>query len=156
MSKSKKKGPEEEPFKLNLSFEEAIRLALKTPPTMSMKLILNEEQELKDENGKIDYAGRIIQFKQMTMEPNTENVHGFYIEIKRTGGDTEHIIPFVHPNGNGYSAYFNSSPNGPFPIIQIGNSEKVFLILRKALPDLESNVSYCIVTFSLATRVGHQ
>ncbi len=150
MDKGKKK--KEEFVKLDMSFEDAMRLAMKTPPLMTMDLILNEEQELRDHETPIAYSGRIIQFRQMFVQPDTERVHNFYIEIKRTANDIRRLIPAYRPSTNSYAAVFTESDTDQDPWFQINDNEKVFLTLRVLNKDIETKVAYCRVAFSLPVR----
>jgi hypothetical protein len=51
MSKEPKKPNKEQPTKIDMSFEDAIRLAMKTKPLMTLPLVLNEKIELKGVSG---------------------------------------------------------------------------------------------------------
>lgn len=52
MSKAKKQKPDDEPIKLDMSFEDAINLAANTAPMYEVKLKLNEPMELKKVSGR--------------------------------------------------------------------------------------------------------
>lgn len=154
MSKAKKQKPEDEKVKLDMSFDDAIRLAMKTPPMVSIDLPLNEEKEIIDPNGKHNYSGRIISFRQMFVEPaDSEKVSNFYVEIRRSSeAAIKRIMPTIRQGTNEYAAFFTWSDNEIDPGFQIKDKERVFLTLRIINENIKTEISYCRVSYTLAVR----
>jgi len=155
MSKSKKQRPEDKPVKLDVSFEAALKLAMKTPPIYGMDLLLDQEQELTDIRGKIRYGGRIITFKQMDVYPQTEKIHEFFIEVR----SSLHPLKILKPlklkkkDASTFAALFipwQSDPSSS-PSIKVMDGEEIFLTLRKK-EDYIANLELCRVNFTSATK----
>ncbi|MFN0081005.1 MAG: hypothetical protein ACKVOM_00675 [Ferruginibacter sp.] len=156
MSKSKKQMSEDDgPAEPGIPFLDAIKLAVKTPPTAAMDLLVDDEQELSDLVNQIPYQGRVVTFKQIHIEPRTENIYEFFVEVKSSLGMTITLFPVKLKGTNSYAAFLSPNMKNPeqFATLKVKNGEEIRLTLKKKRDEYDTtNVEFCRIYFTLGVN----
>lgn len=129
MTNGKKKGKKEEPVKLGMSFEDAIRLASNTAPLKEIDLNLNERTQIKGVSGRviefvcihspIPDKNRLTAFS-ISAEIEGDNVHGQPIP-KNFVALTDPFSPEITV------ATFNINSEAKLPV---NSKERLYITLR--------------------------
>lgn len=147
--KDKPDQNKEEHIKLDMSFDDALRLAMKSPPIFSKKLQLSVETELKK------VSGRIIEFISLEIDNGHEKPSQFTLLVKivDTDGSTSEFP--LHPNYP-MSSLKSSSSKGYFVLFgdtkfTIGNKQRVYLTIS-SVSNYPSRAKSFIVAYTSATK----
>ncbi|HMX36709.1 MAG TPA: hypothetical protein PKL81_13225 [Ferruginibacter sp.] len=122
MTNGKKKGKKEEPVKLEMSFEDAMRLALKTSPSNQIILRINEKQEIKGA------SNRIIELISIELLP-PKNVPDAILNASNLGIEYTIKLPDESKMEKSYAARIDPyKPNMNVGYFNLGNTETRILI----------------------------
>lgn len=149
MSKDKKQNPKEEPVKLDMSFEDAIRLAMKTSPAMQIELIPNVKTEIKGAGGRVIELISVTVYNNPDEDSLPPNASNFYIDAEIKSGSRIVYNTFVIPP-NIYQKNLQKcefyKPQNRFPTISVNNAEVLFLTLKPLLGN-KNNVKFGILDY---------
>lgn len=147
--KDKPEQNDEDHVKLDMSFDDALRLAMKSPPIFTKTLKLSVETELKK------VAGRVIEFISLEIDNEIERPSQFMLLVKIINKDGSTTITSLYSkypisklpssHSKGYFVIFES------PKFTLDNTQKIFLTVVPA-EIYKSQVKHILISYTLATK----